>query len=98
MVRLLLIALLTLPVAACEAGGGASEAAATRTVTVDVEGMTCNACEEAIKKAVTRVPGVKSCKASHTGKVAVIEIANDQLSDDVLVSTIVGLGYEAKLR
>ena len=68
-----------------------------RTVFLRVEGMTCNDCEQKIIKAVQRIPGVERCMASHTDGYVTVWIDNAHIADDMLVKTVEGLGYKARL-
>jgi copper chaperone CopZ len=87
-----------LAMSACEQPSAPALApAGQRTVSIHVEGMTCNACEQKITQAIARIPGVSSCTASHTASRAEVVIDNPRISDDVLVQTITSLGYEARL-
>lgn len=103
-VAVLLILSLLVPTAGalmgCSADPAASAAAAeTETVTIEVDGMTCESCENAIQAAVGKLPGVTSCVASHTEKVARVQLAaGSETAPQMLVQTIRGLGYTAELR
>jgi copper chaperone CopZ len=46
---------------------------ATDPMTLKVEGMTCHSCEQSIQDSVSKVPGVKSCKADHAAGTVTIE-------------------------
>jgi copper chaperone CopZ len=64
-----------------------------RAFTLPVDGMTCSACEDNIRLAVMRVPGVHSCKpdfAAHRAEVVI----DARASEEVVAAAIRGLGYE----
>lgn len=66
----------------------------TSTTTFAVEGMVCESCEQAIHDAVTQLPGVKSCTASHRQKSATVVFDPKQVSVDQLRKTVAKLGYQ----
>ncbi|MFZ9887366.1 MAG: heavy-metal-associated domain-containing protein [Myxococcota bacterium] len=73
-------------------------ATATTTVQLAVEGMTCGDCEQAINAAVSKLPGVVRCVASHVDKVARIELAAAApTSPAVIADTVRKLGYTVTL-
>ena len=53
------------------------EGAPERTVTLRIEGMMCEHCEAAVKRALEAVPGVKSASASHQQGVAVAVLSGE---------------------
>ncbi len=57
-----------------------------------VEGMTCHHCEMTVEKALLEVPGVKSAKADHSAKSAVVEY-KDELDMGVVKDKIEKAGY-----
>jgi copper chaperone CopZ len=66
----------------------------TETVVLAVQGMDCAGCEEAIGRAVGRLPGVASCRASHAeGRV---EVAFDPalVDRDALARAVEEAGFE----
>jgi copper chaperone len=64
------------------------------TQTLRVTGMTCGGCENAVKRAVGRLPGVASVDASHTAKNVTVEFDEAQTSLDAIKAKITMLGYE----
>lgn len=69
--------------------------ATTTVVTLNVEGMTCEACEGAIRKAVEKIDGVRSCTVSHKEKVARIELEpGKKVDESLLAKAITDLGYQ----
>lgn len=66
----------------------------TTKLTLQVDGMVCEGCEGAIRDAVTALPGVTSCLASHTEKQAVIEYDPAAVQPAKLAEVIAALGYK----
>ncbi len=64
-----------------------------QTATFQVEGMTCEGCENAIQKAVQKLPGVKSTKADHKAKTTVVEYNQSQTTLEELAEVIKKTGY-----
>ncbi len=63
-------------------------------VSFQVEGMTCQGCEKAIEKAVQKLPGVKTVKASHAEKNTVVEFTENEISQSELAEAIKKTGYK----
>jgi len=63
------------------------------TVDLNVPGMHCDGCEESIKRALSRIEGVREVAADHrTGKVSVT--AEPVPARTVLVSAVEDAGYD----
>ena len=76
----------------------ASEAGAeTVTKVFDVEGMTCGGCEVAVKRAVGKLEGVNSVKASHEDGRAEVTYDPGKVTIEQIVEAIEKLGYQAEL-
>lgn len=61
--------------------------------TVEVSGMSCGGCEQAVENALRSMDGVHRVDADHDA--GTVEIAvEDDVSDDVLGRTIGDAGYE----
>ncbi|MBR3967557.1 MAG: heavy metal translocating P-type ATPase [Clostridia bacterium] len=60
---------------------------------IKVDGMMCPHCEAHVKKALEALEGVESAVASHEKKTVVVTLKND-VSDEVLKSTIEAEGYK----
>lgn len=63
-------------------------------ITLKIEGMTCDHCVRAVTKALKSVPGVKDAKVSLELNEAVVEGQPDR---DALVRAVEGEGYEARV-
>lgn len=72
----------------------APKAEATDTTsTIPVEGMVCGGCEQSIQAAVGKINGVKSCKASHKDKNAVVVYDAKVAKLDDILKAIKDTGY-----
>lgn len=64
------------------------------TMELEVDGMTCEGCEQTVEKTVAALPGVKSVAASHVDKNAIIEFEDGKLDVAQVTKAIEGAGYE----
>ena len=55
--------------------------------------MTCGGCENAVKRAVGKVPGVTAVEASHTDERVTVTFAEGQADLEAVKAKITGLGY-----
>ena len=84
---------LTLARPCCGAG-----ASATRTATLDVQGMTCGACATSVKVVLMKLDGVSEAKVSVEDKSAVVSYDPAKVSPEKMVETIhAKLPYKAKV-
>lgn len=67
-----------------------------KTVTLAVEGMTCEGCENTVMESVQKLPGVASAKASFADKTVVIAFDSTQTKVNEISTAITGVGYEVK--
>lgn len=61
--------------------------------TLNVEGMMCPHCENAVKTALEAIPGCISAEVSHKTGTAVVT-SSESISDEVLTDTVVQKGYK----
>lgn len=74
-----------------------TEVSATpKTVTLDVEGMSCTGCENTVSEAVTKIAGVSSIKASFLDSTAVVSFDPSKTSVAAIGAAITEAGYEFK--
>ena len=66
------------------------------TLVLEITGMTCPACERRIETAVSRVPGVSSCRASYTRGQAEVVLAEVPADRGTIVRAIETLGYQVR--
>ena len=69
--------------------------AATATIDLSIEGMTCTGCENTICSNIEKIPGVISVTASHTQGNAIIEYEPGKADTAKFKETVDGLGYKA---
>ena len=58
-----------------------------------IEGMHCNHCVEAVKKALGEIEGVKNVNIDLKKNIAVVDVEN--VDDSVLADAIADIGFEA---
>jgi copper chaperone CopZ len=63
------------------------------TLTLHVTGMTCGGCENAVKRAVAKLPGVAEVSASHQEQRVTVSYDADQVTPEAIAAKINGLGY-----
>ncbi len=73
-------------------------AAESKTVILDVPGMTCKFCPITIRKALKKIPGVKDAKADYVSKTATVTFDPDKTSIDALISATANAGYPSTLK
>jgi copper chaperone CopZ len=56
--------------------------------------MTCGGCENAVKRAVGKLPGVASVEASHSAQNVTVDYDEAQTSLDAIKAKISTLGYQ----
>ena len=67
---------------------------ASETKKLNVEGMSCMHCVNAIKTAVGSLPGISKVEVDLMGKKAEVEFDPDQVSIEAVKAKIVEAGYE----
>ncbi len=75
----------------------AAEAAATKTVTLAVENMTCAACPITVRKALEKVPGVTKVKVDFDTRTAKVTFDPAKAKVDDLTRATTEAGYPSKL-
>ena len=71
----------------------AAALAETKTVTLAVPGMDCEACPITVKKALSRVPGVSKVSASLAKKQAVVTYDDSKATLEALTKATANAGY-----
>jgi copper ion binding protein len=64
-------------------------------VTLHVTGMTCGGCENAVKRAVSRLDGVSNVTASHVENQVTVEYDAAKVERAVIAGAITKAGYTA---
>ena len=83
------VAALTLAGAVC---------ASPRTVTLNVSGMTCEACPITVKKALQKVQGVSKIEVRYERKQVLVTFDDAKTNTDALVKTTTDAGYPSKVQ
>ena len=65
----------------------------THTVTLTVTGMTCGGCENAVTRALGRLPGVERVSASHTAREVTVTFDGAAVSLSRIREGVAALGY-----
>lgn len=64
-------------------------------VVLNVEGMTCGACENAVKSQLLKVDGVKDASADCKKGKAVVKVEGDKAKTDELIKAVEKAGFTA---
>ncbi|NJM36320.1 MAG: mercury resistance system periplasmic binding protein MerP [Rhodomicrobium sp.] len=72
-------------------------AAAERTVTLKVEGMTCALCGPTVKKSLERVPGVAKVRVDSDKEIAVVVFDDAKADIEALTKATTNAGYPSRL-
>lgn len=75
-----------------------AQAAESKTVTLDVPGMTCKFCPITIRKALEKIPGVSEAKASYDSKTATVTFDPDKTNVEALTKATANAGYPSTLK
>ena len=75
--------------------GASSVLAASKTVTIRVEGMKCNHCSSSVAKALKATDGVEKVEISHEKGEAVIQYDDQKVTEAKLREVINGTGFKA---
>jgi len=67
-----------------------------RSVTLEVSNMTCALCPIAVKKAITKVPGVLDAKVDYDTKTAVVRFETEKTTIDAITAATTNAGYPSK--
>ena len=74
------------------------QAAATKTVTLDVQNMTCKFCPITIRKSLEKVPGVTEASASLETKTATVTFDPEKTNVEALIKATTNAGYPSTLK
>ncbi len=70
--------------------------ASPKTVTLNVSGMTCEACPITVKKALQKVPGVSKIDVQYEKKQVVVTFDEAKTNVDALVKATTNAGYPSQ--
>ena len=88
--KLLLAALVALPLATL--------AATPKTITLDVQNMTCALCPITVKKSLEKVAGVNAVKIDFAKKTAAVSYDPDKARPEMLTKATTNAGYPSTVR
>ncbi len=77
---------------------GAPAWAAAKTITLSVPGMTCAACPITVKKALTKLDGVKEAKVSYENREAVVTFDDAKITAEALTRATADAGYPSTVK
>jgi mercuric ion binding protein len=72
--------------------------AATRTVTLDVQNMTCSVCPITVKKALEHVPGVQKVMVDYASKTATVAFDDAAATAAQLTEATKNAGYPSSVK
>lgn len=72
--------------------------AGEKTVTLDVEGMTCASCPYMVKKSLTKIDGIKNVDVSLETKLAVVTYDDAKTNIDTMTKATLEAGFPSKLK
>ncbi|MBT9590488.1 MAG: mercury resistance system periplasmic binding protein MerP [Thiobacillus sp.] len=72
--------------------------AAQKTVTLGVPGMTCGACPITVKKAISKVDGVKQAEVDFDKRQAVVTYDDAKVSTDQIMRATANAGYPSTIK
>jgi len=75
-----------------------ASAVETKTVALDVPGMTCKFCPITIRKALKKVPGVIDAKSDYETKTATVTFDPDMTSVEALTKATANSGYPSAVK
>lgn len=72
--------------------------AATKTITLSVPGMTCEACPITVKKALSKVFGVQKAEVSFEKREVVVTFDDTKANTEAMTKATANAGYPSKLK
>jgi mercuric ion binding protein len=72
--------------------------AASRTITLAVQNMTCAVCPITVKKALEHVPGVQQVSVDFASKTATVQFDDTKTTADKLTEATKAAGYPASIK
>ncbi len=98
MIRALLFSLLVAIVAITSPISPLAQAAGTKTVTLDIPGMTCGTCPITVRYSLKKVPGVIQASADYASKTATVTFDPDKVKVKALTDATANAGYPSMVR
>jgi copper chaperone CopZ len=81
---------------AIQAKANDSKVQVNKTITLAVEGMTCEGCESTVKESIEKLPGIASAKASYKEKNTIVSFDSTLTKTADISKAIADAGYEVK--
>lgn len=72
--------------------------AASKTITLAVQNMTCELCPLAVKKALEKVPGVSAVQVDFATKTATVTYDSDKTQPEALIQATTNAGYPSTIQ
>jgi mercuric ion binding protein len=72
--------------------------AASRSVILDVQNMTCAVCPITVKKALERIPGVQQVSVDYASKTATVQFDDSDASTENLTEATKNAGYPSSVK
>jgi mercuric ion binding protein len=72
--------------------------AAPRTITLEVRNMTCPVCPITVRKALERVPGVRTVAVDFERRSAAVEFDDEAVTEERLMAATKAAGYPSSIR
>lgn len=72
--------------------------AASRSVTLDVQNMTCAVCPLTVKKALERIPAVQHVSVDYASKTATVQFDDTAATTDQLTEATKNAGYPSSIK
>jgi mercuric ion binding protein len=94
----LAVFLLLAPLAVMNAPALAADVPATKTVTLNVENMSCAGCPITVRKALEKVPGVTQAKVDYGTRTATVTLDPAKTGVEALTRATTNAGYPSTLR
>jgi len=91
-VLIIAMAVISLPISP------AVQAATTKTITLDIQNMTCGTCPITVKYALKKVPGVIDASADFASKTATVSFDPEKASVAALIDATTNAGYPSTAR
>jgi periplasmic mercuric ion binding protein len=75
-----------------------AQAAADRSVTLEVGNMTCATCPIAVRMSLEKVPGVEAAKVDYKSKLAVVKFDSAKTKPEVLMKATAHAGFPSTVK
>ena len=70
----------------------------TQTITLNIQGMTCQACASRIEKVLNKKPAIVQADVNYANEVAQVQFDASQTNAEQIVAWVKKTGYEAKVQ